>query len=770
MKTIRVPVNLDTNENVIRVNLEQEFDTLEILSLKITSSDTYKRTCADFGVIVGRCQLNSGYGVQNAKVSIFVPITQDDKDRPEILQLYPFESVNDTYPNGVRYNLLPRVRNNNPSHRAVGNFPDISDFSQYPTTLEVFDKYYKYTTTTNDSGDYMIFGAPLGTHDVMMDFDIFDTKSMDVTANDLVDLTTLNKSIDDLKILFNTQATENSSNIDIHKVPNFIYNGNNNFDIEVKTNISDMPNIFNIVKNINISPFWGDDNFCDVGITRCDFKIPFNYTPTAIFFGYLNSLSPGFAIDKNYNWTPSRQPEVHGYDALSDTTYGDIYPYQAPEIVVYRLDDNLSIGSRKRLGVFKPTPGTGVFRLSLPMYMDYYTTNEYGDLIKSNDPKIGTPTTAYYAFEIYETNEVWGNIRNPSGGFQNSILPGIRIPSSLDGDRNLGGWEGTWTDSSKFEYDIINKKRKFYTIKSVYSTHDSQNVKLSGNYVSYFPQTNPFKVNPTMGWNFPIEYDDVPQIVNDLGEVSLIGSVLTPRAFFDDNNNNYEGPSDILSLPWISYETSFNQWVNLYELILGIGVQKDPVGGDGSKNGTNGGTVYDSLFSPDQFINGNGDNIFGDLDTWNFGDNSKGSFKPSLFAIELAKSSESNANGFSVHKPYTQTIRPDATSGAFISSININNSTDMIQVYIYDITDELPNLMKDRIYSSFNSTYALTTTSSANSITTQPNPGINIDPTLNFTRQNDYKSNLYNNNFYYFGMWNGSNALMDIQNHYFNIT
>ena len=106
-RNIRIPVDFSSDDKVVRVNLEQEFDNLEILSLKITSSETYTRQCSDFGVIVGRVMLNSGFGVQNAKVSIFVPITEEDKNRPEIVELYPFETVNDTYPNGVRYNLLP---------------------------------------------------------------------------------------------------------------------------------------------------------------------------------------------------------------------------------------------------------------------------------------------------------------------------------------------------------------------------------------------------------------------------------------------------------------------------------------------------------------------------------------------------------------------------------------------------------------------------------------------------------------------------------------
>ena len=250
-RNIRIPVDLKSGDKNLTVKIEQEFDNLEVLSLKISNADAYSRMCSDFGVIVGRVMLNNGFGVENAKVNIFIPITEEDKNRPEIYELYPFETVNDTYPNGVRYNLLPRIRNQrNPSHRAVGNLPTINDLVHYPQYLEVMDKYYKYTAITNDSGDYMIFGVPVGSHNIMMDFDLFDTRSFELSANDLVETTTQYKTINDVSTAIN-MVDDNNPN----KVPNYIYEGNGNFNVEVKTNINEMPNIFNEVKQVNVISF-----------------------------------------------------------------------------------------------------------------------------------------------------------------------------------------------------------------------------------------------------------------------------------------------------------------------------------------------------------------------------------------------------------------------------------------------------------------------------------------------------------------------------------
>ena len=776
-KNIRIPIDLNNNDKNITVKIEQEFDNLEVLSLKISNADAYTRMCSDFGVIVGRVMLNSGFGVQNAKVNIFIPITEEDKNRPEIVQLYPFETVNDTYPNGVRYNLLPRIRNDkNPSHRAVGNFPDQSDFSHYPQLLEIADKYYKYTTTTNESGDYMIFGVPLGQRDIVMDFDLFDTNSFDLTANDLVEQISLNGSITALETLLASSAdpalnTISGATINPNKVPNFIYKGNNNYDVEVKTNLDEMVNIFHEVKQVTVSPFWGDDNFCDVGITRCDFKINFKYTPTAIFFGYIHSPSGGYVIDENYNYSGAYKdgrPEINALDTSPDKNYftGDIHPYQKMEIVVYRLDDELNLGSRKRLGVFEGSYYNGIFRISLPMYMDYYVTNEFGDLIPTTDTKLGIPTKGYYAFEIYDTDDGWAGRRTPKGGFDLAPLPGIRIPSTTTGDLYLGGWEGTWT--GLFEYDIKNRKRKFYTVKTIHSKHSAINIKEQGNYVGYFPKFNSNKADSF--WNFPIPFNNS---VN-YDEPTIIGSVLVPRISIK-SSNEYGGlnrPYNIVTEYWLSREDTYNEWVQDSEMYLGIGVKRD--------NGVNQGSVFTQLFSADDFIQKDGTNVFGDIPTWNYGDNSTQIFTASLYATELAKKKGSNANAFNVHKAYNQVVSEITTYGVFINCLEstVNNRVSVMEILIHDITEELPDLIKDEVYSSYRkgllSTNSLTESFYDLTATLETeNKEIYVEENGTTTSQNgltqttNYDANSYKGQFYYFGTWKESNALYDIQKNYF---
>jgi hypothetical protein len=101
---IRTQPGVDKN---IKVEVSQDFDFLEILSLKLRQEDVYTRFCADYGVVVGRVITNGGYGLPNAKVSVFVPLDSVDENDPIISTLYPYKNLGQKNEDGYRYNLLP---------------------------------------------------------------------------------------------------------------------------------------------------------------------------------------------------------------------------------------------------------------------------------------------------------------------------------------------------------------------------------------------------------------------------------------------------------------------------------------------------------------------------------------------------------------------------------------------------------------------------------------------------------------------------------------
>jgi hypothetical protein len=673
----------------------------------------------------------------------------------------------------VRYNLFPRVRNgNNPSHRAIGNFPTQSDFTHYPQYVEIMEKYYKFTTVTNESGDYMIFGVPVGNQNIVMDFDVFDTSSFDLSANDLAEQLASSEVIKTLETAAGVETTVEN------KIPGFIYKGNNNFDIEVKTNIDEMPNIFHQVKQITISPFWGDEDACDVGISRCDFKINFKYTPSAVFFGYIHSPSSAFNIEPTYKYSSAYKNQLSNYDVpapdASNNWMGEIYPYQEMEIVVYRIDD-INKPIRKRVGVFTGSKYNGIFRITLPMYMDYYVTNEFGDLVKTDDTTIGIPTKGYYSFEIYDTQEAWNGRRKAWGYFNNEILPGIRIPASNTGQAELGGWHN---EGALFEYDLINRKRKFYTVIVEHTKHDINNILSDGEYVGYLPKFNPTKAGNY--WNFPLNIDTV---VN-YDTPTIIGSVLVPRfsvwgddgsklknnSSSDDMLNTSNGALYVANRLLAEPTDPFFTGVYGHELLdcekyFGIGVQ--------TKNGLNMGDVFIDTFRTDDFLWLNGASSFGDINTWNYGDNSNTTFTPTLYAVAISQLKDSNANSFKVQKPYTQAISQDKTFGVFLNCSEMNGGIPLMKIGVYDITDELPNLIKDNVYSSYNkgSLFAAPTTP-VNLFESIDDVEIYIEEdgvTYNqsggvLTIIND--NNTYNGKHYYFGVWKEANSLYHIETNY----
>ena len=171
--------------------------SLSVLSMNIYNIDDYPSDVSDFGCVVGRVQSN-GVGIPNAKVSIFVPLTDIDSNDSFIKNIYPFRDLNDKDGNGNRYNLLPKYKynpkenrffNNNPYEEGyggnvygIGYKPDMpigSFFSQEEVinndkVADVYEKYYKYSTVTNESGDFCIFGVPVGDYILHMDSDLTD--------------------------------------------------------------------------------------------------------------------------------------------------------------------------------------------------------------------------------------------------------------------------------------------------------------------------------------------------------------------------------------------------------------------------------------------------------------------------------------------------------------------------------------------------------------------------------------------------------------------
>jgi hypothetical protein len=364
-QSYRIRTELGVNKT-INVQLDQEFEQLEILSLKIQQEDVYIRSCADYGVIVGRVTANNGFGLPNARVSIFIPITTVDESNPIISSIYPYKSPSDKNEDGYRYNLLPYEKSYS-VHAATGTIPSRLDALTGTTAVEIYDRYYKFTAKTNDSGDYMIMGVPLGLQTVVMDVDLSDIGEFSLTPQDLIRM---------------GLATEAQV-------------AGNRF--RTSTDLNSLPQIINLVKGIEISPLWGDPDICDIAINRLDFDLRdeanVNIQPTSVFMGSIYSTSDAYRVRRNAKPKDdmgnlcSLQSGPGQILAIRQTIQQDTIGN--PILEQYQLEQSGNI-----------IDGDGVWLTELPMNLDYYITNEFGERVISNDPTIGIPTKAKYRFKI----------------------------------------------------------------------------------------------------------------------------------------------------------------------------------------------------------------------------------------------------------------------------------------------------------------------------------------------------------------------------------
>ncbi len=351
---IRTAVGEDA-PNVIHVPLNQSYDMFEILSLKLNQTNAYKTYESDYGVIVGRVAANGGFGVPNAKVSIFINVGDDDSLKSRLL--YNFSSVSSTDNDGVRYNLLPDYVDD-ACHQDVGTFPNKRLVLDNKDEIEIFDKYWKYTTTTNHAGDYMLFGIPTGSQELHVDVDLSDCGILSQRPRDMIG---------------------KGYNANMFESPN---------KFKTSTNLNSLAQIISQDRGIYVYPYWGDvsetpDKFA---ITRCDINLEYKFESYAVFIGSIVTDKGSNAIGKNCTGT-----EQNG--KMSDLIAGE----GSIEMIRKTLDDKVEefpiMGNRL-------IDGDGVWCYQIPMNLDYVTTDEFGNLVPTDNPEKGIATRARVRFRI----------------------------------------------------------------------------------------------------------------------------------------------------------------------------------------------------------------------------------------------------------------------------------------------------------------------------------------------------------------------------------
>ena len=407
---IRTTVGRET-DSYLDVHLDQDYDSLEILSLKISDKDTYKLHNSDYGVVVGRVLANGNFGVPNAKISVFIAADEQNSSL-EMWNLYPYTTTSTKNDKDIRYNLLPDESVKD-CHKAVGTFPHKTYLLENDALLEVFDKYYIYTTRTNAAGDYLICGVPTGMQTLHMDLDLSDCGILSQRPRDFV---------------YKGYTIEQFEN------PN---------QFKKDENIDGLSQIFSQDQPVYVQPFWGnEDNGEEIGITRADIEISFKFEPTCVFMGSAISDNASNGISKKC--VPTNQMGAMDELTAGEGTIEMIRKTPAGNVEEFAIKGNQVID------------GNGVWCYQIPMNLDYMMTDEYGNMVPTDDPEKGIPTRTRVRFRA--------SLTDMEDNSQSYYRAKYLIPNNPDIDADNVDYNfGTYTDESSYRDLFWNG---VYTVKS----------------------------------------------------------------------------------------------------------------------------------------------------------------------------------------------------------------------------------------------------------------------------------------------------------------
>lgn len=354
---IRTKINSDELQPVAKIDLPltQTYDMFEILSLKLNQKNDYNFYDSEVGLVVGRVLANQGFGIPNAKVSVFIPMSDDATVNQRIL--YNFVSTQDSNYDNIRYNLLPDFVDN-ACHQDVGTFPNKRLVLDNNDVIEIFDKYYKYTTVTNEAGDYMIYGVPTGSQTIHVDLDMSDIGALSQRPRDMV---------------------YKGYNINQFESPN---------KFKTSTNLNSLSQLYSQDKGVFVYSYWGNSNngTDHIAITRCDINIEYKFEPTCIFIGSIVTDKGSNAIGKNCTGTDN-------VGKMSDLIAGEGSIEMIRKTIDGKVEECPIKGNRL-------IDGDGVWCYQIPMNLDYVMTDEYGNIVPTDDPSKGIPTRTRVRFRI----------------------------------------------------------------------------------------------------------------------------------------------------------------------------------------------------------------------------------------------------------------------------------------------------------------------------------------------------------------------------------
>jgi hypothetical protein len=473
MNKYRIKTKILPEQNqYLKVNLEQDFDALDILTLSIYGTDAYPNPCGDWGIIMGRIVDSNSFPMENVKVGYVIPLDDTDKNDITITSIY-----DDIM--GNKYPLLPKYRVNK-NHYPVGGFPSEDEVMANSALEYVYKKYFKFVTSTNQNGDYTILGIPLGKGSLLMNFDSTDAGSLSTTP--VQQLATGHKDKKNFKkdqrlngspISANggESVTGNTTGQSV-SLGNITQLGEGGRVVTVLTGVTatglgggtnkqnragdtisviqkQLPNDGNGVDNtagilisrstdVQIKSFFGDFDICEIGINRYDYKLDYRYQPCNYIIGsfysdyaVFNSATPTYKINNMGDATDKQNMGgkvaflLDGFDETDPDVSADVAP-------------------------------DGTFYAAIPCKWDRYNIDEEGNWYKTNDDFTKNPTGIFtrtpYCLMIYINNNVNVNMGDGKTYSRASGI-GFNLNNSADFVEQIG-YDGSTGITTVSRFDI----------------------------------------------------------------------------------------------------------------------------------------------------------------------------------------------------------------------------------------------------------------------------------------------------------------------------
>jgi hypothetical protein len=255
----------------LNVKINRSVDTLDTLNVyNIPYNDGTKFT-NDTGVLYGKIEAiqvllddsgnNLRIPIKNASIGIFSPSDE-----------FPYVGSVDQNGNRIRLNLFENIQTNN-LLQSYGSFQSfLTDVKNSPKDYEndTIPAKYKYTTVTNDYGEFVLHGIPVGQQTLMIEIDL------------------LKQGLEPEEVALNFFPY---STLD-------------------EPNVSNIPHLYFNQFPVNIVPSWGE---IQTGYTEIDLAVVLDLRKWITYYTYPISAKVGSAsnISNNINQSPKILEELN---------------------------------------------------------------------------------------------------------------------------------------------------------------------------------------------------------------------------------------------------------------------------------------------------------------------------------------------------------------------------------------------------------------------------------------------------------------------------